>query len=472
MKRIALALVVALILLAGLALGLWRRHTARTSGWTTSSPEALAAFEEGLAAHMKFYEADARKAFEQALKLDPAFVAAKLQLLDTTTDKAQREALLKELRAADREPLTLRERLLVEVILARVDGDRQRCEKLIAEYLPRLAKDPWAQLLAANQGWDGEDWKRAEEHYRKLLAIDPNWILARNNLGYLAMAQGHFAEAEEQFRAYRFVAPDQANPHDSLGELLTLTGRYTEAKAEFEAAVAIRADFCASYGNLLRIAFLEERTTDLVPAAERMRGPCDPELANRTRCTALTLLALATRDFEAPWREPLLACTQGAEGTNPFSHRMALLTGRLAEAQAMEEKLAGILAKAKGAGGRKMSAGRVVLFHLQGMRELAAGRWAEAIAKLRESDGTSGYWGADLGVFKLFNRMNLALALELAGEAAAARAMVDEVRAVNPSLAEMGPWLLERTARPGFVPTASAPSSSAGAASASPRPRP
>ena len=69
--------------------------------------------------------------------------------------------------------------------------------------------------------------QRAEPQfvYQRLVEIAQNWVIAYNQLGYIAMASGRFVEAEEYFTSYRFVAPDQANPHDSLGELYLLLGR-------------------------------------------------------------------------------------------------------------------------------------------------------------------------------------------------------------------------------------------------------
>ena len=54
------------------------------------------------------------------------------------------------------------------------------------------------------------DNETSERLNRRLLEISPNWVLAYNQLGYITMLQGRFAEAEEYFTSYRFIAPDQA----------------------------------------------------------------------------------------------------------------------------------------------------------------------------------------------------------------------------------------------------------------------
>ncbi len=170
----------------------------------------------------------------------------------TDGSKEERERLIAELRQSDTARLNDRERLMLDVVLARADHDEPRRARRVAEYLAEHPRDPWGLNLASADAWARQDWPEAEQLYRRLVEVDPNWLMARNHLGYIAMAQGRFAEAEEHFRIYKYVAPDQANPHDSLGELLILLGRYDEARAELEEAVRVRPDFCASYQNLLR----------------------------------------------------------------------------------------------------------------------------------------------------------------------------------------------------------------------------
>jgi tetratricopeptide (TPR) repeat protein len=228
--------------LAGAALLAHYLMRQSSRAWTTSSPAALAAFEAGLDARMRFYIADAADNFRKALELDPQFAAAKVQLADLSRDGDERKRLRQELETTDLSRLNERERFLVEL----TRGKREEVPARVARYLADHPREPWGLFVAAGQTWDREEFDSAAELYKRLLEVDPNWVLARNNLGYMAMAQARFAEAEEQFRTYAYVAPDQANPHDSLGELLSLLGRYEEARSELERALAIRPDFCAS----------------------------------------------------------------------------------------------------------------------------------------------------------------------------------------------------------------------------------
>jgi tetratricopeptide (TPR) repeat protein len=436
MRRIALIAVV-LALAAGAAF--WLRAATRRS-WTTDSPAALAEYERGRQVHMRFYFADARAAYERALELDPGFVAAKLALIDSDVDQETRVRLVAELRAADRERLTERERFLLDILFARLDDDLAGRTARIEAYLERHPEDPWALYSAASDSWIRQDWEVAERRYRRLLEVDPNWVLAHNNLGYIAMAQGRFAEAEARFRTYRFVAPDQANPHDSLGELLVLIGRYDEARAELEEALAIRPDFCASYDNLMRLAALSRRPGDLDALAPRVARDCHPDFARRFACMLPVVRGFLTGDAEAPWRAPDPACEEVYRHPEVLVHRLALVSGRRELALALEETLR---AKSASVGADFPKAAEelaTLIAFFEGQRASIDGDWARAIERWRAVDAAGEFWQAGGGgVLKLIARRELARALREVGDEAAAAEAIARTRAVNPAFADQ-PW--------------------------------
>jgi tetratricopeptide (TPR) repeat protein len=433
MRRIALIAVV-LALAAGAAF--WLRAATRKA-WSTESAAALAEYERGRQAHMRFYFADARAAYERAVELDPGFVAAKLGLIDSDVDKEVRARLVEELRAADRERLTERERFLLDILFLRLDDDVAGRTARIEAYLERHPEDPWALYSAASDSWVRQDWEVAERRYRRLLEVDPNWVLAHNNLGYIAMAQGRFAEAESRFRTYKFVAPDQANPHDSLGELLVLIGRYDEARAELEEALTIRPDFCASYDNLLRLAVLSRRPGDLDALAARVGSDCDPGFARRFACMVPVARGFLTGDAEAPWRSPDPVCEEIYRQPEVLVHRLALVSGRRELALEIEQKLR---EKAASVGADFPKAAEelaTITAFFEGQRHSLDGDWAAAIERWRAVDAAGEFWQAGGGgVLKLIARRELAHALRRTGDEAGAAEAIARTRAVNPAFAD------------------------------------
>ena len=120
-------------------------------------------------------------------------------------------------------------------------------------------------------------------------------MIAYNQLGYITMMQGRFAEAEEYFTSYRFIAPDQANPHDSLGELFIVLGRYDEARNSFEQALVQKPDFTVAFEHLAMVDALREDwdgAESEIQRAIQAEGMTE-EMAARFRC-AIDFWHLAT----------------------------------------------------------------------------------------------------------------------------------------------------------------------------------
>jgi len=412
------------------------------ASWTSSSEEAVREFESGLESRMKLYGKEANEHFEKALEMDPDFVLAKLQLVRYVESKERREQFMEEIRNVDLDTLTKREHFMVRYQLARMDDQFGEAQTILEEFLKSEPKDPYGVERLAEDAWMRQDWGAAENAYERLLEIDPNWVTAQNHLGYMAMAQGNFEAAEERFKAYRYVAPDQANPHDSMGEVYTVVGRYEEALAELEEAVAIRPDFCASYLHMLEALILDGRPYDGYKVLDRAEENCPKEFGERisiARCKLAFWTDYIDGDFDAPWREDRLECTEKVGSRSFLIHRIASLSGRWDEAIAIEDDMAEYIKERSGASEIEIKTVQGVLEHFKGVRLLAQGETETAIENMREADGLLYYWGQNQGILKLFNRLNLAFALETAGRDEEANSVLEKVREVNPPFAEAYP---------------------------------
>lgn len=416
------------------------------NGWSTSSAEARAELERCLDARMKIYHGEAVEHCERALELDPDFTAAKLQLLlslGPAGPSERRKALVNELEQADLERLTPRERFLVRYHLARIHDKAEETSRILTDYLERHPDDPFALDLHCMQAWDRTDWEEAERCYQKILEVEPNWVQAQNRLGYLAMALGQFDAAEDRFAAYRFIAPDQANPHDSMGELYLLTGRYEEAIEEFEQALAVRPDFCASYEHLVYTLLVARRFEEATEVVERIRaeGGCPASTIEAMSCKVSVWREFAAERWETAWQITQEACS-GLEGDRlVLAHTAAVASGRLDEAYRLEAELAERMEEQRPKSVYRTRA-NAQLLHMQGTR-LLRGEEAveEAVGKFEKADALIRYWDdSGIGIFKLFNRLTLARALERSGRSEEAEQVRKEIRSVNPRiLEEFGP---------------------------------
>lgn len=431
-------IVVALVLATAVAGGLLLRR--RHATWTAASPAARHEFEQGLEADLKYYREDAVQHYHKALELDPNMVMAELRLFVQmpSRDKEESARQIEELRRqrdAQGDRLNERERLLLDYRLQRADKENARAEKTLAAYLEHHPDDPWALSIRCEQAWQRRDWKSAEDCNRRLIKDDPNWVQAQNQLGYIAMAQGRFEEAEQLFRTYLYIAPDQANPHDSMGELLTLRGRYAEGEKELEEAIRIRPSFCASWEHLL---LLQNLAGDPQPAQATLTrletaDTCGKEFVERQKCRVQTWDGILRDDAAAAWQAASrLGCAAKGGEVSILAYHAALRSGHREEAARIEAEV-GEHARLYGDDDPALVA---IAKHLEGARLAATGDDRAAADRFRQADQLLAYWSDSLGLFKLFNRLDLARALRRSGDAPGADAVLDEVRQVNGDFAQ------------------------------------
>lgn len=435
MKNITV-LLLSLLLVAGLALFGWRWWRGEPPAWTVRSPEALKAFETGLDLLMKEYRPEARAAFERALELDDEMVAARLFLIFTSRG-LEDESLRDELAPERMARLTPRERFILEFHFAWVDGaDKERLEQIVDDYLERYPGDPYALREKCHLAWDEDNWEEVQGCYARLLEEHPNWVIAQQRLGSVALAFGRFEEAEEQFRTYLYIAPDQANPYSSLGALLTLRGRYDEAEQVLRQGLEIKPDFCQLGKNLAWLYIFSGRFVDAEQALDELMAieVCAAETGDYV-CTVRTLIDLLQGDFDAARTIVDGGCLDNNQGFYPAAHRLAVASGELAEAERMEAYLRQRIDKH--ADRKYVAQGlTAILAHAEGVRLFFTGEPAAAAERFREADALLPFWGTNESVFKLFNLLNLAYSLKAAGSEAEATAVYEQIETINPSFAE------------------------------------
>jgi Flp pilus assembly protein TadD len=430
--------VLVVVVLVAAAVGILARP--RHPVWTTSSAQARVAFEAGLEADRKFYFDEAVDHFKQALELDPGFVVADLflaQSLDGKGNEARRKELFERVRKADLGELSARERFLVSLALAQRDHEEAKASAILDAYVATHPDDPYALSEHAGRAFAAGDWDTASRDYRHLAEVAPNFVVAYNQLGYIAMAQGRFAEAEALLKKYRYVAPEQANPHDSLGELYAITGRYAEAESEFEEALRVKPGFCPSFGHLVQLDLLSgdfDRAAAVVARAAT-KPACPSATVSTLRRSVTMWRAAAKKDWKT-----LIA--EGESTPNDESGDRSILlalgycqTGRIGEAKAIEARVRGELDKVTAEDAKAGSRFTAPLLYLEGQRLLFTGDAEGATQRFAKVDSLLTWRGLDDGLFKLFNLTMLMRASRRAGHLDAAARVEDTLRTVNPVFA-------------------------------------
>jgi tetratricopeptide (TPR) repeat protein len=437
MKRWLLAVVA--LAVAGLGVTL----IARTRGpqWTTDSPEALAAVEAANEASMKLYYDDAVASLRTALELDPDFVYPKLALTARSgwVDKDTAERYLGDLRAADLDDLTHRERCLVERFLAVRDGEREQAIEILDACLEADPDDVFLLSEKAAIHWAQGDMAVAERLYRRIVELNPNWVVAYNQLGYTTMIQERFVEAREYFVSYRYIAPDQANPHDSLGELYIIQGQREDARLSLEHALEIKPDFWASYEHLVIVLSLMGRYDEAGDVVERMVSqPGYPDTyPERLRCF-IEAYRLFDRNAD---REALELADSGC-AEEPYSgfitiaaHRAAVRLGDWERAEAFESAIRELNEKPE-LRQKWMEEVGANLLHMEGVRLAARGEHDAAVDRFRRADEMLEYRETGPGLLKLHNRLAEVEALLAAGRDVEGHRLLGEVRFVNPVMVD------------------------------------
>lgn len=412
--------------------------------WTTDSPEALAEFNAAIDAKMKLYHGEVQTHLEKAVEVDPDFVIAKLYLANEVRydDEDRALRLWNEVLTADHSNLTEREVFYVDRARAYQEKRFDDATQLINDYLAKYPDDPYILHEKALKTWGAGEFDEAEKLNRRLIEIAPNWVLAYNQLGYIAMSQGRFVEAEEYFTSYRFVAPDQANPHDSLGELYIILGRTEEAEATLRRSLEIKPDFWAAFDHLamVRLRLNDFAGAEDVLAEARAAGGC-PEYWDVGIECSIRIDALSHAE---QWHEILdylgdeSPCLEGHSSgfAQVIKHQAAMQVGDEDSALAIEAKMEKSLSAAKEIQKLEMPMIMGTLSHLKGVRMAIQGDFEGAVEALWDADENMTYIQAGSGMFKLYNRLYLVETLFAAGNDAKAHKILSKVRSVNPGLAQ------------------------------------
>ena len=394
--------------------------------WTTSSKQALSEFQLGMQDELKFYRADALSHYASALELDPEFVMARVKVAQLG-EGMSREKWIALLDSIELDSLSERERALIGLRRARLERDLPAADRILDEYLARHPRDPHVLVVRCDVAWAAQDWQKARECYERVIQIDPNWMSAVNNLGYIAMAQGRMDEAFERFTTYRYIAPDHANSHDSMGELLTLTGRYDEARQQFLQALDLRPDYCASWAHLTLLEGVRGRTGQIVADLERAKreSGCEDSLRVGSCAAAISQAADAGEDPTPVLMRP--ECSDRVPGNLIVrAHFLAVRGGHRESWKTIEEAVA-----ARGGAPPRVN---FVLKHLEAVRALDDGRFDAARGGFEEIDTNLVWFGDGQGLFKVYNRAALVVALEGAGDRDKAVSITEATRKINAPL--------------------------------------
>jgi tetratricopeptide (TPR) repeat protein len=122
-----------------------------------------------------------------------------------------------------------------------------------------------------------EQWAKAEEHYRAVLAVGYNVDEAHYNYGVLLGQQRRWNEAEAAYRLTVAANPLHARARNNLGQLLEGARKPAEALEQYRQAVAADPQFRLARYNLGRMLLATRRFDAAIAEFEKLREPQDAE---------------------------------------------------------------------------------------------------------------------------------------------------------------------------------------------------
>jgi tetratricopeptide (TPR) repeat protein len=225
----------------------------------TTSKEAQALYDQGLAYVHSFVWIEAARSFTAALKIDPklalAHVGLSITLVELNRPAEGRRAL--EAARAMASGLPDHDRRHVEIRSLQfaaedAPGDAVKLaayRKTLAEAIAAHPKDV-ELLLQAGMAESPDPAERGQgstaasaKHYERVLAIESTHFAAHHYLAHAAENTGRQAEALEHSAAYAKQVPSIPHARHMHGHNLRRAGRIHEAISEFEAADRLHREY-------------------------------------------------------------------------------------------------------------------------------------------------------------------------------------------------------------------------------------
>ena len=138
--------------------------------------------------------------------------------------------------------------VFVTISLKEKQADNRRADKTVSvgmldQNVPSAAKREFDKAThLAKEGKTVESLAA----YRRAIAIYPNYLMARNDLGTQLLGQGKLNEAESEFRSALTIDPKAFNPTLNLGIVLVHLQRFGEAAEALRSAVSLQSNSAAT----------------------------------------------------------------------------------------------------------------------------------------------------------------------------------------------------------------------------------
>jgi tetratricopeptide (TPR) repeat protein len=231
-----------------------------------------------------------------AVKADPNFAIAHLELARTTSDPVER---LREYKRAEQlaAHASSDERLMIRWFAS---AEQSRFVDAIAamnELLGRYPKNKRLQFAAAVFYTRQGAHDRSLEACQRALEIDPSYGPALNELGYEYAFLRQIEKAIPVMEKYIALLPKEPNPQDSYAEILRMAGHYDAALEHYRKALALDAHFDSSQVGIADTLQLMGRFAEARPEYEKAVNMVPDEQTKLTYLERAALTYVRAKDY-------------------------------------------------------------------------------------------------------------------------------------------------------------------------------
>lgn len=218
---------------------------------SSSSPEAVKAFNEGLAYADDGDRLKAREAFATAISLDPNLGIAYIMRANTATT-AKEFADDINTGKSKMDSASDWEKSYAEYLSTNLVGNRSQqlaIAKQMAEAYPNAAR---AQVILGDAYSGNKEYDKSRESYEKAIKLKPDWIGGYSGLAnsYLFEQPLDLKKAEENAKKVVELRPNSAGAQIILGDVYRAQNDLQKAKTAYEKAVSLDSTNSAGYYKL------------------------------------------------------------------------------------------------------------------------------------------------------------------------------------------------------------------------------
>jgi serine/threonine protein kinase/Tfp pilus assembly protein PilF len=219
------------------------------SEFTTTSMDAYNYFIKGREDFYNQYTRDAIIRLEKAVELDPNFAVAYLYLYYIynkliLNDKKARENINKAKTLSDTMTLSEKEKLMIEAEYAsKIEAIQEKRLEILNTIVEKYPRDKWVHLELSKYYRERDMYSEVKKHAEIVLALDPSWGDAYEELAFAYANTGENEKALEYLQKYSAAVPGDPSANLTTGHFYVKMGKIDDAIRKFKDALDIKPDF-------------------------------------------------------------------------------------------------------------------------------------------------------------------------------------------------------------------------------------